>query len=47
MIKQNMMEEQFLREIKLQSFFNHSNLVKLYGFFHDEINVYLLMEYME
>lgn len=36
-----------LREIKLHSFFNHNNIVKLYGFFSDSINIYLLMEYME
>lgn len=33
--------------MKLQYFFNHGNLVKLYGFFSDYENIYLLMEYME
>jgi aurora kinase len=42
-----MMEDQLVREIKIQSYFNHGNLVKLYGFFSDETNIYLLMEYME
>lgn len=36
-----------LREIKLHYCFNHNNIVKLYGFFSDYMNVYLLMEYME
>jgi len=42
-----MMEDQMLREVKLHSFFNHSNIVKLYGFFSDPLHIYLLMEYME
>jgi serine/threonine protein kinase len=33
------------REIVTQSFFNHVNLVKLYGTFADQTNVYLIMEY--
>ena len=36
-----------VREIKLHSFFNHSNIVKMYSFFHDHLNIYILMEYME
>lgn len=43
----NKMQEQFLMEIKLQSFFNHPNILKLYGFFSDEENIYLILEYME
>jgi len=26
---------------------NHPNVVKMYGFFHDTLNIYILMEYME
>jgi serine/threonine protein kinase len=26
-------------------YLNHPNIVKLYGFFHDQENVYLIMEY--
>ncbi len=26
-------------------FLNHHNIVKLYGFFHDKDNIYLIMEY--
>lgn len=40
------MEEQFMTEIKMQSFFNHPNILKLYGFFDDSENVYLILEYM-
>ena len=46
-IKKSMMENQFVWEIKLQSFFNHSNIVKLYGIFSDHKHIYLLLEYME
>jgi serine/threonine protein kinase len=35
---------QLLREIKIQSFLNHPNLVKIYDFFSDEQSVYLLLE---
>ena len=35
------MEDQLIREIKLQSYFHHSN------HFADALNVYLVMEYME
>jgi serine/threonine protein kinase len=35
---------QLLREIKIQSFMRHPNLIQLYDFFSDEINVYLLLE---
>jgi serine/threonine protein kinase len=40
-------EDQLVREIKLQSYFNHDNFIKLYDFFSDESNIYLLMKYME
>lgn len=34
-------------EIKMQAFFDHPNILKLYGFFDDEEHVYLILEYME
>ena len=36
--------KQMIQEIKVQMFFNHPNLVKLYSFFSDFTKVYLLME---
>jgi aurora kinase len=27
---------QFIRELKIQSFLEHSNIIKVYGYFHDE-----------
>ncbi len=38
------MINQLIREIKIQMFMNHSNLIKLYSFFCDEYKIYLLME---
>lgn len=35
---------QLVREIKIQSTLDHPNIIKLYGFFHDSENVYLVME---
>lgn len=38
------MEAQVTQEIKIQLFSNHPNVLKLYGFFHDEKKIYLLLE---
>ena len=35
MIKDHLMIDQFLLEIKIQSFLDHRNIVKLYGVFDD------------
>jgi len=34
---------QITREIKIQAFLNHPNLIKLYDFFSDEENIYLVL----
>ncbi|EDO16991.1 hypothetical protein Kpol_1065p3 [Vanderwaltozyma polyspora DSM 70294] len=39
-------QKQFKREIDIQYHLNHKNLTKLYAFFHDSKNVYLVMEYL-
>ncbi|QLG71053.1 hypothetical protein HG535_0B00910 [Zygotorulaspora mrakii] len=39
-------QKQIRREVEIQSSLNHPNLTKLYGFFHDEKRVYLVMEYL-
>ncbi|SJM81779.1 probable Spindle assembly checkpoint kinase [Zygosaccharomyces bailii] len=44
-IVQYNVQKQFRREVEIQSSLNHQNLTKLYGYFHDEKRVYLLMEY--
>ena len=38
------MVEQFTREIKTQCFFNHPNIVKVYGYFDDLLHLYIIME---
>jgi serine/threonine protein kinase len=35
--------EQFIREIKIQLFLDHPNIIKIYGLFSDEHNFYILM----
>ena len=44
-IKKETFLEQLIREIKIQTFLNHVNIIKLYSVFHDRFNVYLLLEY--
>ena len=39
------MEDQVISEIKIQSYMNHPNVLKLYGYFDDEKNIYLILEY--
>lgn len=36
---------QFIRELKIQSFLEHSNVIKLYTFFHDAAHFYIILEY--
>jgi serine/threonine protein kinase len=42
-----MMQDQFMMEIKMQLFFNHNNILKLYSVFDDIQYIYLVLEYME
>lgn len=39
-------EKQFRREVEIQSNLRHPNISRLYGHFHDEKKVYLLIEYV-
>ena len=41
------MLDQFIQEIKIQLYLNHSKLVKVYGYFADKEHFYMLIEYME
>jgi serine/threonine protein kinase len=41
------MRDQFAQEIKISMFMSHPNIVKVYGFFTDELYFYIIMEYME
>ncbi len=40
----NKCKERLLAEIKIHSFLRHPNLIKLYGVFNDDFNIYLFME---
>ncbi|ODQ67212.1 kinase-like protein [Nadsonia fulvescens var. elongata DSM 6958] len=39
-------EKQFRREVEIQSNLRHPNILRLYGHFHDEKRVYLILEYV-
>lgn len=39
-------EKQFRREIEIQSNLRHRNVLRLFGYFHDEQRVYLILEYI-
>lgn len=38
-------EHQVRREIEIQSHLRHPNILRLYGYFHDESRIYLILEY--
>ena len=44
-IKKSKVEHQLRREIEIQSFLEHKNILKMYGFFWDEKKIYLILEY--
>lgn len=43
-IVQDNILEQFIRELKIQAFLDHPNIIDVYGFFHDEQYFYTLLE---
>jgi serine/threonine protein kinase len=36
--------DQFIREVKIQMFLNHPNIIKMYGCFDDAVNIYIILE---
>ena len=44
-LKQANVEHQLRREIEIQSHLRHPNILRFFGFFHDETRVYLILEY--
>eukprot|EP00668_Euglena_longa_P045787 GGOE01061467.1.p1 GENE.GGOE01061467.1~~GGOE01061467.1.p1 ORF type:complete len:383 (+),score=11.69 GGOE01061467.1:62-1150(+) len=44
---ENKLERQLQREIEIQANVRHSNVLRLYAWFHDEANIYLVLEYCE
>lgn len=43
-IMQDNILEQFIRQLKIQAFLNHPNIIDVYGFFHDETYFYTMLE---
>ena len=44
-LKDNDFQEQVKRQIIIQASLNHCNVLKLYGYFWDYENVYLILQY--
>lgn len=44
-LRKNRVEHQLRREIEIQSHLDHDNILKLYGWFHDETRIYLILEF--
>jgi serine/threonine protein kinase len=44
LLKEEDITEQFIRELKIQSFLHHPNIIKMYGFFEDHFNIYIILE---
>lgn len=44
-IQINQIEHQVRREIEIQSHLRHTNILRLYGYFHDKNRVYIILEY--
>lgn len=38
-------EHQLRREIEIQSHVHHANILRLYGYFYDQMRVYIILEY--
>lgn len=47
MIRSHLMIDQFILELKLQTFLNHENILTLFHHFDDHTSIYLVLEYME
>lgn len=44
-IESSKIEHQVRREVEIQSHLRHPNILRLYGYFHDDSRVYLILEY--
>lgn len=36
--------DQFIREVKIQMYLNHPNIIKMYGCFDDKQHIYIVLE---
>ena len=44
LLKDEDIVEQFIRELKIQMYLNHPNIIKMYGYFDDETHIYIILE---
>lgn len=44
-IEKHVVIGQIRREIEIHSHLNHQNVLSMYGYFYDENNIYIMMEY--
>lgn len=44
-VRQLRAQRQIVREIKYHSYLKHENIIKLYGVFHDDEKIYMILEY--
>ena len=44
LIKEEDIVDQFIRELKIQMYLNHANIIKMYGFFDDANYIYIILE---
>ena len=46
-VKEEEMENQLAEEMKLQLFMNHPNVLKMYGYFKEGTELYMILEYAD
>lgn len=44
-LQKHNVEHQLRREVEIQSHLQHKNILRLFGYFHDETRVYLILEF--
>ncbi|KAJ2751544.1 spindle assembly checkpoint kinase, partial [Coemansia nantahalensis] len=44
-LQENKIEKQLRREVEIQTHLRHPHILRLYGYFHDEKRIYLILEY--
>lgn len=44
LLKEEEITDQFIRELKIQTYLYHPNIIKMYGFFDDEQYIYIILE---
>ena len=40
-------ERQLVQELNIHSLLSHPQILQLYGFFHDDLHVYIILEYCD